>query len=246
MSLTVTFSLEWRMLYQVLSSSICWGFSSEKAFPGDSDSKKCACSVGDPGSIPGFDRSPGEGNGNPLQHSCLENPMDGGAWQATVYGVAKSRTWLSNFISFFFSSVKELKDNLMCSLRQRQSPVPRLHYILLVAPPLSLHPLPSLIINYLNLLIGTQGRSGRLETVPYKQETGDTERLLYPGAPQCPAWFHLQYIVINFYRLLLYYFQQSGRTCQSVLHSSTVPSIQFFPVPHVLFCLWEYWHILSR
>ena len=51
-----------------------------------------ACNVGDPGSIPGLGRSPGEGNGNPLQYSCLENPMDGGAWKATVHGVAKSRT----------------------------------------------------------------------------------------------------------------------------------------------------------
>ena len=49
-----------------------------------------ACNVGDPGSIPGLGRSPGEGNGNSLQYSCLENPMDGGAWQATVHGVTKS------------------------------------------------------------------------------------------------------------------------------------------------------------
>ena len=49
------------------------------------------------GSIPGSGRSPGEGNGNPLQYSCLENPMDGGAWWATVHGVVKSRTRLSNF-----------------------------------------------------------------------------------------------------------------------------------------------------
>ena len=53
--------------------------------------------VGDPGSIPGSGRSPGEGNGNPLQYSCLENPMDGGTWKATVHGVAKSRTRLSDF-----------------------------------------------------------------------------------------------------------------------------------------------------
>ena len=58
-------------------------------FPGGSDSKRFACYVGDPGSIPGSERSPGEGNGSPLQYSCLENPMDGGAWQATVYGVGK-------------------------------------------------------------------------------------------------------------------------------------------------------------
>ena len=47
--------------------------------------------------MPGSGRSPGEGNGSPLQYSCLENPMDGGAWWATIYGVAKSRTRLSNF-----------------------------------------------------------------------------------------------------------------------------------------------------
>ena len=52
--------------------------------------------------IPGLGRSPGEGNGNPLQYSCLEKPMDRGAWQATVHGVAKSRTQLSNFASVLF------------------------------------------------------------------------------------------------------------------------------------------------
>ena len=57
-----------------------------------SDSKESTCSAGDLGSIPGSGRSPGEGNGNPLQYSCLENPMDGGAWRATVCGVSKSRT----------------------------------------------------------------------------------------------------------------------------------------------------------
>ena len=61
-------------------------------FGGGSDGKESACNVGDPGSIPGLKRSLGEGNGNPLQYSCLENLMDGGAWQAIVHGVAKSRT----------------------------------------------------------------------------------------------------------------------------------------------------------
>ena len=65
-------------------------------FPGGSEVKTSACNVGDPGSIPGSRRSPGEGNGNPLQYSCLGNPMDGGAWWATVHGVAKSRTRLSD------------------------------------------------------------------------------------------------------------------------------------------------------
>ena len=57
-------------------------------FPGGSDGKVSAYNVGDLGSIPGSGRSPGEGNGNPLQYSCLENPMDGGAWWAIVLGVA--------------------------------------------------------------------------------------------------------------------------------------------------------------
>ena len=61
--------------------------------PGGSDSKESACSDGDLGSIPGsgWEDSPGEGNGNPLQYSCLENSMDRRAWQATVHGVANSR-----------------------------------------------------------------------------------------------------------------------------------------------------------
>ena len=66
-------------------------------FLGGSEVKESACNAGDFGSIPGSGRSPGEGNGNALQYSCLENPMDGGAWWATVHGVAKSRTRLSNF-----------------------------------------------------------------------------------------------------------------------------------------------------
>ena len=61
-----------------------------------SEGKASAFNAGDPGSIPGWGRSPGEGNGNPLQYSCLENPMDGEAWWATVHGVTKSRTRLSD------------------------------------------------------------------------------------------------------------------------------------------------------
>ena len=59
-----------------------------KGFPGGSEVKASASNTGDLGSIPGSGRSPGEGNGNPLQYSCLENPMDGGTWWATVHGVA--------------------------------------------------------------------------------------------------------------------------------------------------------------
>ena len=71
-------------------------------FFGGSDSKESACNAGDSGSIPGSGRSPGEGNGNPLQYSCLENPMDGGAWWATVHGVSKSWTRLSDFTFTFW------------------------------------------------------------------------------------------------------------------------------------------------
>ena len=61
-------------------------------FPGGSDGKESACNVVNLGSIPGLGRSLAEGNGNPLQYSCLENSMDIGAWQATVHGVTKSQT----------------------------------------------------------------------------------------------------------------------------------------------------------
>ena len=74
-------------LRQLSSSS-----SSSSSFPGGSDSKESACNAGDPGSIPGLGTSPGEGNGNPFQYPCLENPMDRGAWRAVVHGVAESDT----------------------------------------------------------------------------------------------------------------------------------------------------------
>ena len=60
--------------------------------PGGSDGKNYACNAGDPGSVPELGRSSGEGNGYPLQYSCLENSMDRGGWQATVHGVTKRRT----------------------------------------------------------------------------------------------------------------------------------------------------------
>ena len=60
------------------------------------DGKDSASNAGDKGSIPGSGRSPGEGNGNPFQYSCLGNSMDRGAWKATVHKVTKSQTQLSN------------------------------------------------------------------------------------------------------------------------------------------------------
>ena len=70
---------------------------------GISEVKASACSAGDLDSIPVLGRAPGEGNGNPLQYSCLENPTDGGAWWAAVHGVTKSRTRLSDFTFTFFN-----------------------------------------------------------------------------------------------------------------------------------------------
>ena len=87
------------MTLDVLKPS--WGF------PGGSDGKESAYIEGDPGSIPGLGRSPGEGNGNPLQYSCLENSMDRGAWWATVQGVAKSQTQVSNF-HFYFVQIQDI------------------------------------------------------------------------------------------------------------------------------------------
>ena len=75
----------------------CFEVKSGHSFLGGSDGKASVYKAGDPGSIPGLGRSPGEGNGNPLQYYCLENPRDRGAGQATVHGLAKSQTRLSDF-----------------------------------------------------------------------------------------------------------------------------------------------------
>ena len=78
-------------------------YSHGLGFPGGSDGKESICNAGDPGVIPGSGRSPGKGNGNAFQYSCLENCMDWGACWATVHGVGKSQTdWVANisFISF--------------------------------------------------------------------------------------------------------------------------------------------------
>ena len=75
------------------------------------------CNVGDAGSIPGSGRSPGDGNGNPLQYSCLENPMDRGAWRAIVHGVTQSQTWLTNTytLCIIMSGNGEGTDNMIKS-----------------------------------------------------------------------------------------------------------------------------------
>ena len=73
-----------------------------RGFPAGSAGKESSWNAGDLGSIPQFGRPSGEGNGNPHQYSCLGNPMGRGVWQATVQGVAKSWTRLSNFTFFLF------------------------------------------------------------------------------------------------------------------------------------------------
>ena len=86
---TMDYSLPGSSVHGILQakirSGLPWGF------PGSSNCKKSACNAGDLGSIPRLGRSPGEGNGNLLQYSCLGNPMDRGASCAIVYGVAKIR-----------------------------------------------------------------------------------------------------------------------------------------------------------
>ena len=79
-----------------------WGF------PDGSDGKESACNARDPGSISGSGRCPGEGNGNPPQYFCLENSMDGGAWQATVHGVIESDTTEQlTLLLHFMTSIQE-------------------------------------------------------------------------------------------------------------------------------------------
>ena len=88
-----------------------------QGFPGGSEVKVSACNVGDLGSIPGLGRSPGEGNVNPLQNSCLENTMDGGAWWGTVHGVAKCQTRLSN-LTFTFNIPSTMSDiNVLSTMK---------------------------------------------------------------------------------------------------------------------------------
>ena len=77
-------------------------------FPGGSDGKESTCNAGDPGLISGSERSPGEGNGNPLQYSCLENTRHRGTWQATVHRVTEGETRLSDFtFTFHFHALEK-------------------------------------------------------------------------------------------------------------------------------------------
>ena len=83
-------------IFFMLSPLPLWVYPDASGFPGGSDGKASACNVGDVGLIPGSGRSPGEGNGNPPQYSCLENSIDGGAWWLQSMG-SQNQTQLSNF-----------------------------------------------------------------------------------------------------------------------------------------------------
>ena len=79
--------------------------------------KESACNAGDADSIPGSGRSPAEGNGNPLQYSCLENSMDGEAWQATVDRIPKSWIWLSNWTCTHAKNAHDKLDTTFWALK---------------------------------------------------------------------------------------------------------------------------------
>ena len=109
-------SNDMRTLLGANLKSVSYALGFIRSSLGGSDSKASACNVGDLGSIPGSGRYPGEGNGNPLQYCCLENSMDGGAWWATVHGVAKSQTQLSDFTSLI-RSLRALLISGQCPIR---------------------------------------------------------------------------------------------------------------------------------
>ena len=88
--------LEFQLQHQPFQWTPRTGVLQDQGFPNGSDSKESARNTGDPCSIPGSQKTPGEGNGNTLQYCCLENYMDREAWRGTVHGVAKSQTQLSD------------------------------------------------------------------------------------------------------------------------------------------------------
>ena len=124
MGYTIFLGLKITFRFHYFQCDLCWvnvitAFSVKEGLAtlthstaGGADGKESACNAGDPGSIPGLGRSPGERNGNPLQCSYLENPRDGGAWWAAVHGVAQSRTRLKRLSSssrtLFISSCASL------------------------------------------------------------------------------------------------------------------------------------------
>ena len=102
-----------------------------QGFPGGSDSKEYFCNAGDPGWFPPLGRSPGEGNGYPLQYSCLENTMIRGARWSMVHGIAKGQTWLSDqHFQLFYFYVFLMPQSYSESMRKKQYPITLLAFIL--------------------------------------------------------------------------------------------------------------------
>ena len=95
-SLDVVFLLTFRYLGKLFQTVNSEDLKIKVGFSGGSNGKESACNAGDPGSIPGSGRSPGERNGNALLYSCLENSMDRGGWQARVHELTESQTQLSD------------------------------------------------------------------------------------------------------------------------------------------------------
>ena len=114
-AVTLLWSIPAHFCSLLFSSILMW----TRGFPWSSVGKESACNAGDLGSIPGSGRSPGAGIGNPLQYSCLENPMDREAWQATVHGVARVRhDWATKPIHMMWTRVGAWENLLSthCSL----------------------------------------------------------------------------------------------------------------------------------
>ena len=113
-SYTYTYLLFFRFFPHIghyrVSLLVTYFMYSSVGFPGGSEVKASAFNAGDLGLIPGSGRSPGEGNGNPLQYSCLENPMDRGDWWATVHRAAKSWTRLRDFTHFTHTYIYSFLD----------------------------------------------------------------------------------------------------------------------------------------
>ena len=112
------------MVYELYLSKTVFGSL------GSSVVKNLPVNAGDLSSVPGSGRSPGEGNGNPLQCSCLENPRDGGAWWATVHGAAQSRTRLKRLSSSSSSNSNSISQMGLTDIYRIHHPTTRVHILL--------------------------------------------------------------------------------------------------------------------
>ena len=163
---------------------------------GGSHSKESACGAGDPGLIHGSGRSLGEGNGSPLQYSCLENSMDRGTWWATVHGVAKSQTWLKNEHSLDVASHQTSQIQWVQNWAYHWSPPAQacilFHMPPLITAPLSIQfPLPEICKSPVILLFSSNFSSWSQLLCP----AGFI--LNYFSSPRCLfAWLRLYHVLV--------------------------------------------------